>query len=573
MAPLVTLPDALLAPFPDAPVVRGIPGEVQGEVHRALPFVWEYAPVGMALSTLDGRIERVNPAFCQMLGYDEQALQAMSWKDFTHPDDVAPNEALDRRMLCGELSWFEVHKRYLHRDGQLIHVQLRVTAIRDAQGEPSGLLGVVQDVSEHVRARAHLQDAAFRDPLTGLANRRSFAEQLRVALCAAPQVDSAVLFIDLDHFKTVNESVGHHLGDRFLTLVAERIQGCLGGGHLLARYGGDEFTVLVSGPGAVATARAVAACIHRRMQAPVPLGEREVYCSASIGLAAASTAGADADDLMRDADTALYRAKERGRARTVEFSASMRAALLERHALRNDLHKALDRAQLSLHYQPIIALRTGEVAGYEALIRWRHPDRGLVPPDLFLPIAEQHGLMPAIGRWTIRAACADLARLGAGADGPPVSINMSMRQLADPGLLSCLDQNLAMWDLPPSRLRVEVTEQVMADDMGQVVAVLQALRQRGIGIYIDDFGTGVSSYARLHRMPIDALKIDKAFVRGMVEEAEGMALVRSILGLSSSLGLLAVAEGVETEAQRDLLLSLGCELGQGWLFGRPAALP
>lgn len=548
------------------------PTETVG-LHHAMPFVWEYAPVGMAMATLDGHIEHANPAFCQMLGYREAELRALSWQDLTHPDDVAHNQAMDRRMLDGELAWFEVAKRYLHRDGRVIHVQLRVTLVRDGHGQPTSLLGVVHDVTEHIQARARLLDAALRDPLTGLPNRKSFLEHLRQVLTSGQEGDTAVLLLDLDHFKTVNESVGHHQGDRFLCLVAERIQGCLGQGHLLARYGGDEFAVLVAGPGAVATARAIAACIHRRMTSPMLLGGRDVYGSASVGLAAASTAGADADALLRDVDTALYRAKELGRARTVEFAATMRAALLERHALRHDLHKALERAQLGLHYQPIVALGADRVVGFEALLRWHHPERGLVPPDLFLPIAEQHGLSPGLGRFTLRTAICDLARMGDDPQGPTVAVNLSMRQLSDPGLLHCIDEQLALWEVDPRRLRIEVTEQVMADDLGQVLRVLQALRDRGIGISIDDFGTGVSSYAHLHRMPVDALKIDKAFVAGMVDGEEGRALVRSILGLARSLGLRAVAEGVETEEQRAMLLEMGCELGQGWLLGRPAPLP
>lgn len=537
-----------------------------------LYFVWAHAPVGMAISRVDGQVVEANPALCQMLGYTAAELRRLRWQDFTHPDDVSSNEALDRRILARELDHFSLSKRYLRKDGRVVHAQLQVTFLADEHGQPTRLLGVVQDVTEHVLAREHLAYAALHDALTGLPNRRWFVDALQRHLTMEPDRDTAVLFVDLDNFKTVNDSIGHHLGDQFLVKAGERIRSCLPPGVSLARYGGDEFTVLVPGPDAASRARRVAACMHVQLQEPLRLARREVYCSASIGLAVAHAGEHDANSVMRNADIALYRAKDAGRARTMEFTASMAVDVAQTLALQTELRRAASRSQLRLHYQPIVDLETRLAIGFEALLRWQHPTRGLLTPGAFWDQAEESGLGPRIAHWAIPKACRAALSMAPGKRGPYISVNLSMRQLADPQLLEVVDRALGESGLPGRRLRIEVTESVVAHDVAEIVEVLDALRDRGLRIYMDDFGTGVSSYARLHRLPLDALKIDRAFVSAMAQGDDGRSLVRSILTLSSSLGLPAIAEGVETEKQRTDLLDLGCLWSQGYLFGRPMPL-
>jgi len=528
---------------------------------------WGDTPVGLAVATLDGRLVRVNPALSELLALGSHELEGQRWASLCHPGDPERELVLEPRVLAGERPWGERSQRLLRRDGRVLHITLRLRPLRGADGRIQAILCAALDVTDQVEARDRLVHAALHDALTRLPNRRSFIEAVGRHLALDGQPGAAVLFVDFDLFKSVNDCVGHHLGDRVLVMFANRVARCAGVHRTVARYGGDEFTVLFTGPDALQAARTAAAALHEQMRAPLLVDGRELYCTASVGLATPNPEDPSAESLMRDADIALGRAKERGRACTVEFDGSMRAEVLERHALRTDLHTAAARGELTLHYQPIVDLRSRQVVGFESLMRWQHPERGPLGPDKFLPIAEDYGLSPELGRWTVRAAIAELAATPQ-LDQVYVSVNLSMRQLADPQLLATFEAALAETAVPPRRLRVEVTEQVMAEDVALVEQVLQTLRRRGIGVYMDDFGTGVSSYARLHRLPIDALKIDQAFVRGMIQGEDALSLVRSILGLALSLRLPAIAEGVETEEQRDVLLGLGCELAQGWLFGR-----
>ena len=535
-----------------------------------LPPTWTDTPIGMAVASLDGRLTQVNPAFCELLALRAHELEGQDWASLCHPDDPLHDLQVEPRVLSGERPWEERAQRLLRRDGRVLHIQLRLRPLLDGEGRVRRLLCAAVDLTDQMEQRARLIHAALHDTLTRLPNRKSFVEAVQRHLSRDHKLGTAVLFVDLDLFKSVNDCVGHHLGDRVLTMFAARVSRCAGGHGLVARYGGDEFSALFTGPDALVRSRQAADALHAEMHRPLLIDGRELYCSASIGLATPAEDEPSAEALMRDADIALGRAKEHGRACTVEFDASMRAEVLERHALRTDLHMASSRGELVLLYQPIVDLRSAAIQGFESLMRWRHPQRGQISPDVFLPIAEAYGMSPELGRWTIRTAIAQVAATSQD-DDTYVSVNLSMRQLADPLVLSTFEEALQQTGVHPGRLRVEVTEQVMAEDVGLVEQVLQQLRARGIGVYMDDFGTGVSSYARLHRLPIDALKIDQAFVRGMVQGGDALSLVRSILGLATSLHLPAIAEGVETEQQREMLLDMGCERAQGWLFGRPRA--
>ncbi|MCB9780005.1 MAG: EAL domain-containing protein [Alphaproteobacteria bacterium] len=536
-----------------------------------LRFLWEHAPVGMTVTALDGRLLQVNRAFCKLLGHSRSELLSRGWPELTHPDDVARHREADRKLLSGEAPHITLDKRYLRADGTLVHCQLKVAPIHDADGVPVGLLGIANDVTEHVLAQQRLARAAHYDPLTGLPNRTGFLAAVREALDRGAD-DVAVLLVDLDRFRAVNDSIGHTKGDQFLVLAAERVQDATRPGEVVARYGGDEFIALIPGADALDRARALATSIHETLRAPMQAGSLQVYCTASIGIAGLDAAEGSAEAVIRDADIALYRAKEGGRGRTVEFDASMRAQVREAMALRADLHGAVARGEFRLHYQPIVDLHDGRAVGFEALLRWQHPERGLLAPDRFLSLAEEVGETPGIGRWALQSACAAMARITRSDDGPYVSVNLSMQQLADRQLIEAVDRALLQSRMPANRLRVEVTEAVVREDLELVVPTLDAMRARGIGIYVDDFGTGVSSYARLHRLPIDALKVDKGFVSGMDVDEDGRSLVYSIITLARSLGLGAIAEGVETDGQRRALIDLGCRHAQGYLFSRPMPL-
>ena len=421
----------------------------------------------------------------------------------------------------------------------------------------------------HHRTWRLSEDRARTDPLTGLGNRRRLAEVTGRLL----RRDTAlsVLFLDLDDFKGVNDSRGHAFGDALLVEVADRLRSGVRGEDLVVRLGGDEFAILV--PGSPVHAEDVARRVQAAMRVPVQLTGRAVAVAASVGIATTATAGrGDAEDLLRNADVAMYQAKAAGRNRIVTFVPGMVEAVADRVALSEDLTAALAAGdQLTVHYQPVVTLPSGEVSGYEALVRWRHPVRGPIPPLRFVPIAEQTGAVVPLGAWVLARATRDAARGLGGELGPSkVAVNVSAVQLADDGFIDVVRHALADSGLPADRLVLEVTESVLAADLDAVCARLQALRDLGIKIAIDDFGTGYSSLSYLRRLPADIVKIDRSFVTDLTRGGSASTLVASIVELSRSLSLDVVAEGVETSAQRSELADLGCTYAQGYLFGRPA---
>ncbi|NOT43848.1 MAG: EAL domain-containing protein, partial [Acidobacteria bacterium] len=380
-----------------------------------------------------------------------------------------------------------------------------------------------------------------------------------------------VLFVDLDHFKTVNDSLGHAVGDGLLRAAASRLASCLRDFDTVARLGGDEFAVLIDDPESGESIASVAERIASAFQEPFALDEREVMASASIGVALAEQ-GDTAEDLLRNADLAMYLAKGRGRGQSAIFEPEMHEAMLTRLELQADLRHALERGELTVHYQPIHALDTQRLIGVEALLRWQHPTRGPVSPAVFVPIAEDTGLIVGIGRWVLQQACLDLRQWqnDLGPQAPErVSVNVSGRQLPDPQLFDLVQAALAVADLPPGALVLELTESILMKHTDQTLSVMHRLRALGVRIAIDDFGTGYSSLSYLQRLPVDILKIDRAFVERLETDGSASALVRAIVGLGHSLSLHTVAEGIETVRQAELLRGLGCEQGQGYLFGKP----
>jgi len=433
------------------------------------------------------------------------------------------------------------------------------------------LLVAATDVTARRKAQARLLQAAFYDPLTGLPNRALFKDRLEVAFARAKGREAArfaVLFLDLDRFKLVNDSLGHRAGDELLVQIARRLESCRRAGDTVARLGGDEFTLLVEGVGSEEEAIAIAERVNRALGPPYLIEGHEVFAGASIGIALGGPLTERVEHLLRDADTAMYRAKVRG-CRHAVFDSSMHERAMAALRLENELRRALERGELRVHYQPIVELSGGKITGVEALVRWEHRERGLVPPTEFIPLAEETGLVVPLGRWVLEEACRALSSLP---EGILLSVNLSGRQLLQPEFMSELKETLGLYHIDPSRLRLELTESMLIGNGAAAIAALQHLRETGVRLCIDDFGTGYSSLSYLHELPIDALKIDRSFIGAMVGDERKIKIVQSVLLLGKGLGIDVVAEGVENAQQADLLRKLGCERAQGYFFARPCPL-
>ena len=467
--------------------------------------------------------------------------------------------------------------------GHLAQVAVGVAVARLALGHswavallllPAG--AAYQALAHHIRLRrqaeARLVHQAFHDALTGLPNRARFLDRLELALERGKRRGEtvALLFVDLDRFKFVNDSLGHGAGDRLLVELGQRLRGCVRPTDTVARLGGDEFTLLLEGLPDGRAAERTASCIAAALDRPFPIDGHETAVTASIGIAAAGPGQTTPTNLLRDADVALYRAKEQGKARWTVFDQAMGAGMRERIALEVQLRRAVARGELRLAFQPLVELATGRIVGVEALVRWQHPLKGLIQPDAFIPLAEETGLILPIGRWVLEEACRQGRAWQERHQGAPiVSVNLSACQFQQPDLVEDVAQALRASGLERGRLKLEITESAMMADPDAAIATLRRLKDLGVRIAIDDFGTGYSSLGRLRRFPVDLLKVDRAFVAGLGHEAEDAAIVRAVVGLARALGLGVVAEGVETGAQLAWLRELGCELGQGFYFGPP----
>jgi len=438
---------------------------------------------------------------------------------------------------------------------------------------------VLADALERHTADEALRHRVLHDSLTGLPNRLSFLDSLRDALRRGTASGSpvGVLFLDLDHFKLINDSTGHHAGDELLRAIAPRLRAHLRPGDIVARFGGDEFGVLVDRLADEEEAMAIADRVADAFTEPYSMGGADHFVTASIGVAVARPAGrepVDADLLIRDADAAMYRAKERGRGRCEMFDAEMRARAVRRLEVERELRHALDRDELELHYQPVVALGNGEIVGLEALVRWHHPERGILDPGEFMEVAEDSGLIEPIGRWVQEMACRQtLGWHDLRPDKRPldISVNLSARQVAHRDLTGSVAEILTGTGLDPVNLRLEVTESALVEESATATATLRTLSEMGIRLVLDDFGTGYSSLAYLNRFPFDALKIDRSFIDGLGIEQERTAIVEAVIGMARALSLDAIAEGVENEVQLAELRRLGCDYGQGHLFSRPLA--
>ncbi|GJE26103.1 putative bifunctional diguanylate cyclase/phosphodiesterase [Methylobacterium organophilum] len=505
------------------------------------------------LEPASARFVAVNEAAVAHYGYSREELLARRLPDLDEPHGEQPSGDGNTR-------------RQRRADGSTIEVTLFERAL-PFEGRPV-LLGGAIDVTERRRAEARIIHMAHHDALTGLPNRVLFATRLAEALANQAQggVDAALLCLDLDKFKFVNDTLGHPAGDALLREAAERIAGCVRARDLVARLGGDEFAVLLAGPDAAAMAHAVAIRIIEILSLPFHLGGQESHVGASIGIACLPAHGSDPDTLLRNADLALYRAKSAGGNSARCFDAAMDGWAQARRKRENDLREALNRGELTLAYQPIVETRTRRIVAFEALVRWHHPVDGPIPPSEFIPLAEETGLIGSVGAFVLRAACLEAARW----EIPlRIAVNLSPVQFRDRNLVPLVRQALRDAGLPPARLELEVTESVLLTANEANKATLHALRALGVRIAMDDFGTGYSSLSYLRSFPFDKIKIDRSFVSQIGENAHSRAIVRAMIGLGASLSIPTVAEGVETVAQFEQLRDKGCDEVQGYLFGRP----
>ena len=515
-----------------------------------------------------GAVRWASPSYGRGLGLDPACLVGRDWADAVHPDDrAAVRSALAR---CPEVP--SVEHRLQRGDGTWGWVE---TSLALTPGEAGSAVLSSRFVGERRRLEAELRRQATHDSLTGLANRALVRRQLELELAADRPGPVGVLFCDLDEFKAVNDRLGHEAGDDLLCQVADRLRDSLRPGDLLARLGGDEFVVVLPEADGRSTITAVGERILTALRRPFALGAESVRIGASIGGVLGSRGSVEVTDLLRDADAAMYEAKRTGRGRVQVFDTLAAQQSVERLSLRQEVQGALQREELSVHYQPIVDLPTGRVLGMEALLRWRHPVYGDVRPDVFVPLAEETGAIGAIGDWVVRQACSQLAawhRLPGCAD-LTVSVNLSAAQLDDGDLVTRVIATLAREQVAPRHLRLEVTENM--EKTHRQLALLDALSDVGISLVVDDFGVSYSNLAHLKDLPVDSLKIDRSFVAGLGgatgDRRQGIdvGIVRAVLALSEAAGLDVVAEGVETGAQRDCLLSLGCRTAQGYLFSRP----
>ncbi len=535
------------------------------------------AVIGMAIVTIDGNFLQVNPALCDLVGYSEDDLLRETHASITHPDDVQMDAEQTRRLLSGETDNDQIEKRYIHRDGHEIWAELSVSLVRNDSGQPRYLVAQMVDITDRKLFEQQLLHQAFHDRLTGLPNRGLFMDRLEHALARRPREEEtiAVIFLDLDNFKVINDSLGHRAGDQLLMTMAARLQTCVREGDTVARLGGDEFTVLLEHITDITDAILVAQRIAEQSLTLYTIGDREISVTASIGIALPGEEGESADDLIRNADIAMYEAKRRGKARYEVFAAPMNVRANERLDIEIELQRAIERGEFVLHYQPVVDLRTGRIYEVEALIRWRHPLRGLLPPADFISIAEETGAMIDIGGWVLRRACRKLMQwqqeFPAPAGQPPLtmSVNLSTRQFLQPSLVDTVREVLNETGINPQTLKLEVNERVIMEDAASAIATLHDLRSLGITLAIDDFGTGYSSLAYLKQFAVNILKIDRMFVDGISRDAEDTSIVESVIAIGKSLGIRTVAEGVETPAQLAFLTARGCNSGQGHLFSPP----
>ena len=541
-------------------------------VHRAaetrFEIGFEQAAIGTVISDLDGVPTRVNPAVCSLLERPEAELVGRRWTEYSHPDETPLGQLAMARMKAGH-DTYEDERRYLRPDGSTVWASVHVTLVRDESGEPQYFFTQLQDITERKQMEGELAHQALHDSLTGLPKWVLLTDRLIHSLAGAQRrgTQVGVLFLDLDNFKVVNDSLGHTAGDNLLRHVSERLADAIRPGDTVARFGGDEFVIVADDVSTLETEQ-IAGRVLKALSQPCMIGTQEMNVTASLGIAIADE-HATPESLLRDSDAAMYRAKDRGRGRVELFDDVLRSKAERRMATESALHRALEREEFKVHYQPIIDLSTGQLVGTEALLRWQHPDRGLVSPDEFIPLAEQTGLIVPIGAWVLEQACHQLAAWRLVNPLLTVAVNLSVRQMLAPDFAGVVQDVLGRTGAAPDGLCLELTESLFMEDIDYFGSTLAGLKAVGARLAIDDFGTGYSSLSYLQRFPVDAVKIDRAFVQALGSDPHDSALVAAIIAMAAALSLEVTAEGVESRSQLDILRRLDCHQAQGFFLARP----
>ncbi len=537
---------------------------------------FHFAPVGMAVISAEpsslGRFLQVNTAFGRITGCSTEQLLATTFQVITQPDDPAAGSRCLEKAVRGEPWAFQTEKRCVHADGRVAWMLLNTWAVPDAGGPPLCFFSEVHEVTAQMVVQARLDHQSLHDTLTSLPNRALFVDRVTQALERERpgRLDTAVLFLDLDRLRDINDGLGYTAGSQLLVSSARRLSEVLRPNDAVARVGGDEFAILCQNVGSESAAVALAKRALDAIQEPVDLGGEAVSVTASVGVAFASSGSTDALTLLSDSELALRRAKERGAGGHAVFSAEMRSHTMQRIENERALQRALEEGQFRLHYQPMVALDTDKVTAVEALLRWEHPERGMVQPLEFIPLAEETGLITPIGAWVLEEAARQTLSWSSSFPVRPlrVSVNVSGCQF-QAALVDTVRNVLARSQIDPGSLCLELTESTVMQDVGEAVATLTALKALGVAIAIDDFGTGYSSLAYLRHFPLDELKIDRSFVDGLGRDPEDTAIVAAVTAMAHALELSVVAEGVETAEQLNRVRVLGCEVAQGYHLARP----
>ncbi|MBV7694507.1 bifunctional diguanylate cyclase/phosphodiesterase [Streptomyces sp. TRM70350] len=540
--------------------------------------VFEGAAIGIGIADLDGNVLEVNGALTRMFGGSEQNVRGRNVREWTHADDAPQVWRLYEELVRGEREHYHVEKAFYRPDGTVLWTNLTVSLLRDPDGNPQYQLALMEDTTERRLLNLRLRYEATHDALTGLPNRTLFFERLEKVLNAGEGQRFGLCYLDLDGFKTINDSLGHAAGDRLLVEVADRLQACATApGEMVARLGGDEFVALTTGPDTQREVDELAARIMNALVAPISVDGRELTVRGSIGVVEGAAGERSAAEVLRSADITMYRAKSAGGNRFEVADAEADARAITRHGLTTALPTALERGEFFIEYQPLVHLGDGSVRGAEALVRWLHPQHGVLGPDRFIPLAEHTGLIVPLGRWVLEQSvrqARDWRERYAGTPSAPlrINVNLSPCQLTHPGLVQDTVEILQAAGVAPDALCLEVTESALIGADDDLLKPLRRLAEMGVDIALDDFGTGYSNLANLRRLPVSVLKLDRSFTQSMQQfpaDPVDLKIVEGIVSLAHSLDLAVTVEGVETGAQAEQLRILGCDTAQGWYYARP----
>lgn len=549
-------------------------GKALRESENKLRVILDSMSEGLLQVDCNERIEFVNDRFCQMLGYKRQEILGRSTFEFLFNEEDFETIYNTRIAHRKGVSWY-YELKLKKKSGSPLDVIVGGAQLTDDDGKVTGTMGVFTDISARKRAEDQLLYNAFHDGLTGLANRALFMDHLRLTIERSRRRQTnkfAVLFLDLDRFKIVNDSLGHAAGDELLKQIARRLESSTRTGDLIARLGGDEFVILLNELADVGESLIVAERVLDELKTAFDLGGRKIFISASIGIALSSAGYRRSEDMLRDADIAMYRAKANGKAQYQIFDRQMHEQAARRLTLETEMRYALEHEEFEIHYQPIINLGNETLKGFEALVRWRHPQRGLISPIEFIPMAEENGLILPLGAWILQESCRQMTfwnKQNPALEHLTISINLSTKQFSQSDLAEQIITTLEATGLNPACLRLEITESELMENQETAKKMMNCLHELGVGWSLDDFGTGYSSLSYLHYLPVNFLKIDRSFVSQMMESKEKYEIVRTIIKLAESLNMNVIAEGIENIEQLENIKKLGCEIGQGYYFFKP----